>query len=60
MPTTDSLKLRVLVLGAGGREHALCWRLSNSPCLEKLYALPGNPGMKELGAELLQDVQDEL
>ncbi len=53
MPTTDSLKLRVLVLGAGGREHALCWKLSNSPCLEKLYALPGNPGMKELGAELL-------
>lgn len=53
MPTTDLSKLRVLVLGSGGREHALCWKLNNSQLLERLYAMPGNPGMQGLGAVLL-------
>jgi len=39
---------KVLVVGSGGREHALCWKLAQSPLLEKLYAAPGNPGISAL------------
>tara|TARA_B100000686_G_scaffold54455_1_gene58684 strand:- start:29710 stop:30966 length:1257 start_codon:yes stop_codon:yes gene_type:complete len=39
--------LRVLVLGNGAREHALCWALSNSPLITKLICAPGNPGIEE-------------
>jgi phosphoribosylamine--glycine ligase len=37
--------VRVLLVGSGGREHALAWRLSTSPTLEELHAAPGNPGI---------------
>ncbi|TKD51335.1 phosphoribosylamine--glycine ligase [Sphingomonas baiyangensis] len=37
--------MNVLLLGSGGREHALAWRLSQSPGLTKLWAAPGNPGI---------------
>jgi len=37
--------MKVLVVGSGGREHALCWKLAQSPKLTKLYAAPGNAGM---------------
>ncbi len=40
--------MRVLVVGNGGREHALCWALSASPMLAKLYCAPGNPGIANL------------
>jgi phosphoribosylamine--glycine ligase len=36
--------MRVLLVGSGGREHALAWALSNSPLLTKLFVAPGNPG----------------
>jgi phosphoribosylamine--glycine ligase len=36
--------VKILVIGSGGREHALAWKLSQSPLLEKLYCAPGNPG----------------
>jgi phosphoribosylamine--glycine ligase len=38
------LVMRVLVVGSGGREHALAWAISNSKLLTKLYVAPGNPG----------------
>ena len=44
--------MRVLVIGSGGREHALVWKLSQSPEVTKLYAAPGNGGIGEL-AELV-------
>ena len=40
--------MNVLVVGSGGREHAIVWKVSQSSKLMKHYALPGNPGMAEL------------
>ena len=40
--------MNVLIVGSGGREHAIAWKVSQSPKLNKLYALPGNPGIAEL------------
>jgi phosphoribosylamine--glycine ligase len=39
--------MNVLLIGSGGREHALSWKLAASPILTKLYAAPGNPGIAE-------------
>jgi phosphoribosylamine--glycine ligase len=41
-------ELKILVIGAGGREHALCWKLAQSPQTSALYAAPGNPGIAEV------------
>ncbi len=41
--------MRVLIVGSGGREHALAWKLSQSRLLDELHAAPGNPGIARLG-----------
>src|SRR5579862_8367515 len=40
--------MKILVVGSGGREHALCWKLAQSPKTSALYAAPGNPGMAQV------------
>ncbi len=40
--------MKVLIIGSGGREHALAWRLAESPRVTGLFALPGNPGIGQL------------
>jgi phosphoribosylamine--glycine ligase len=40
--------MKILVVGSGGREHALCWKLAQSPKTTALYAAPGNPGIAQV------------
>ncbi len=51
--------MRILVIGSGGREHALCWKIAKSPECEKLYCAPGNGGISEI-AELVDIKADDI
>ena len=50
--------MKVLVVGSGGREHALAWKIAQSDRLSKLYALPGNAGIAQLAECVSGDVMD--
>lgn len=50
--------MNVLLIGSGGREHALAWKLAQSPLLEKLFITPGNGGMGGCGELVVLDVND--
>src|SRR5688572_3984074 len=41
--------MKVLVIGSGGREHALAWKIARSPMVEAVFGAPGNPGIAQLG-----------
>ena len=41
--------MKILIVGGGGREHALAWSISNSPLCDELIIAPGNPGIAQLG-----------
>ena len=51
--------MKILVVGSGGREHALCWTLAKSPKCTKLYCAPGNPGIADV-AECLPIAVDQI
>ncbi len=51
--------MKVLVVGGGGREHALCWKLAQSPDCSELYAAPGNPGIADV-AECISIAVDDV
>ncbi len=44
--------MKILIIGSGGREHALGWKLKQSPQVKKIYFAPGNPGTKEIGENI--------
>lgn len=50
--------MKVLLIGSGGREHALAWKIAQSPDLTKLYAAPGNPGIAEEAELVSLDTDD--
>ncbi|PZO92275.1 MAG: phosphoribosylamine--glycine ligase [Sphingomonas sanxanigenens] len=50
--------MNVLLLGSGGREHALAWKLAQSPTIGKLFAAPGNPGIAEEATLIALDPAD--
>src|SRR5512146_2062374 len=50
--------MRVLVIGGGAREHALCWAINRSPLLTKLYCAPGNGGTAEIAENVALEPLD--
>jgi len=50
--------MKVLVVGSGGREHALCWKIRQSPVLQRLYCAPGNPGTRALADNVAVAAED--
>ena len=44
--------MKILIIGSGGREHALGWKIKQSPLVKKIYFAPGNPGTKEIGENI--------
>src|SRR5215212_3989161 len=50
--------MNILLIGSGGREHALAWRLAQSPACGRLFIAPGNPGTAQCGTNVMVDVSD--
>jgi len=50
--------MNILLLGSGGREHALAWKMAQSPKIEKLYIAPGNAGTREVGENVALKADD--
>lgn len=55
---TKGLAMNILLIGSGGREHALAWAISRSPSCDQLYIAPGNPGTAQCGQNVDLDITD--
>jgi len=58
LPSRKIRRMIILLLGSGGREHALAWKLSQSPLCDQLFIAPGNAGTRALGYNLPIDPND--
>lgn len=52
--------MNILVIGSGGREHALCWKIAQSPLLKSLYCAPGNGGIADVAHCVNMDPSDHM
>ena len=57
-PFYEGDTMNILVIGSGGREHALVWKICQSPLVDKVYCAPGNPGIGQLAENVPLKVDD--
>src|ERR1700677_2856877 len=50
--------MNILIIGSGGREHTLAWKLQQSPSCDKLFIAPGNPGTSQYGTNVAIAITD--
>ena len=50
--------MNILIIGSGGREHSLAWKLNQSKKVDEIFIAPGNAGTAELGTNLAIEVND--
>ena len=50
--------MNILIIGSGGREHALAWKIAGSPLTDKLYCAPGNAGIAQEAECVALDIAD--
>ena len=50
--------MNIVIIGSGGREHALCYKLLKSAKINKIYCIPGNAGTDEIATNIIADTND--
>src|SRR5438105_15500978 len=55
---SDGPRMNILLIGSGGREHALAWKIAASPLADKLYCAPGNAGIAQEAELAALDIAD--
>ena len=50
--------MNLAVIGSGGREHAICYKLKQSPKIKKLFCIPGNAGTEKLAENIVENILD--
>src|SRR3982751_4585382 len=56
--TVNKLRMKILIIGGGGREHALAWKLRQSPLAGRVFCAPGNAGTGEIAENIAIPVSD--